>query len=79
MKQFANDELDELPVASSKPAPTTETTTATPAAVTAAPVKDELDDSVARNINVHLKVYKMLIIYSYLKDPQSPSLNNRSY
>ena len=43
MKQFENDELDELPVASSKPATTT-ATTATTRAATTAPVKDELED-----------------------------------
>jgi hypothetical protein len=51
MKQFANDELDELPVASSKPATTTATATEdeaeevaiAPAVVTTS-VKDELED-----------------------------------
>lgn len=45
MKQFSNDELDELPVASSKP--TTTTTTTTTAATTVAtvpPVKDGLEE-----------------------------------
>ena len=44
MKQFENDELDELPVASSKPTTTTTTTTTKTTAAPTAPAKDELED-----------------------------------